>query len=166
MTNREWREQVAEATKRFIEVVDGISPDAFVKRPNEGPWSVSEVVEHVAIANNLILGTLGKRLEPMTGPADLIDEEMPYLFYGSTGEPPNGMPTGAWTDLDDALRRLDASSNALSVWATDAPFDLRSRGALHPAFGVLDAAQWLRFSAVHTWQHRRQVQRVRAQLGV
>lgn len=108
---------------------------------------------------------VSKRLEPMTGPSDLMDEEMPYLFYGGE-EPPNvGAPTGAWTDIDDALSRLEGTARALGGWAVDASFDLRSRGAPHPAFGTLDAAQWLRFSAVHTWRHRRQVMQVRRALG-
>lgn len=166
MVNAEWQEQISQATKRFIDVVDGIDAQAFVVRPPDaGPWSVSEVVEHVAIANETILAVVSKRLEPMTGPSDLTDEEMPYLFYGGEEPPTVGTPTGAWTDIDDALSRLDATAAALSCWAAETPFDLRSQGARHPAFGTLDGAQWLRFSAVHTWRHRRQAMRVRHELG-
>lgn len=95
MIHGEWQEQISEATKRFIDVVDGIEAEAFVARPPDaGPWSVSEVVEHVGIANETILAVVSKRLEPMTGPSDLTDEEMPYLFYGGE-EPANvGAPTG------------------------------------------------------------------------
>lgn len=166
MAAAEWQEQISEATGRFIEVVGGIDAQAFLVRPQDaGPWSVSEVVEHVGIANETILAVVSKRLEPMTGPPDLTDEEMPYLFYGGE-EPPNvGTPMGTWTDIDDALSRLDATATALSCWAAEAPFDLRSQGARHFAFGTLDAAQWLRFSAVHTWRHRRQVMKVRQDLG-
>jgi hypothetical protein len=162
----EWQAQVSEATKGFVDVVDGIDASAFVARPSDGgPWSVSEVVEHVAIANDNILTVLSKRPEPMTGPPDLTDEEMPYLFYGGE-EPPNvGRPTGTWAEVSDALTRLDATAIALRDWAADAPFDLRSQGSRHFAFGTLDAAQWLRFSAVHTWRHRRQVMKVRKDLG-
>jgi uncharacterized damage-inducible protein DinB len=162
----EWQFQLSESSKRFIEVVEGIDAAAFVAKPSGGgPWSVSEVVEHVAIANGSILGVLSKRLEPMNGPADVTDDEMPYLFYGGE-EPPNvGTPTGAWTDIDDALGRLGATTGALRSWEAEATFDLRSQGARHPAFGMLDAAQWLRFSAVHTWRHRTQVKAVRRALG-
>jgi uncharacterized damage-inducible protein DinB len=166
MSNREWQTQISEATQRLIDVVAGIDAEAFVTRSADaGPWSVSEVVEHVGIANRNILGVVSTRLELMTGPSDLMDEEMPYLFYGGE-EPPNvGKPTGAWTDIDDALSRLDSTARELGGWAADASFDLRSRGARHFAFGTLDAAQWLRFSAVHTWRHRRQVMQVRRALG-
>ena len=166
MSNTEWQTQIGEATQRLIDVVDGIDVEAFVARSDgAGPWSVSEVVEHVAIANRNILGVVSSRLEPMVGPSDLMDEEMPYLFYGSE-EPPNvGAPTGAWTDIDDALSRLDGTARDLGGWAIDAPFDLRGRGARHFAFGTLDGAQWLRFSAAHTWRHRRHVLQVRRALG-
>jgi uncharacterized damage-inducible protein DinB len=162
----EWQAQISEATKRFIDVVDGIDAAAFVARPSEsGAWTVSEVVEHVAIANDNILTVLTKRLEPMTRPSDLTDEEMPYLFYGGE-EPPNvGTPSGTWTDIGDAVSRLDATASALRAWAADTPLDLRGQGARHFAFGTLDAAQWLRFSAVHTWRHRRQVMKVLQELG-
>ena len=165
MSNSEWQEQVSEATKRLIDVVDGIDAAGFVAPATaDAGWSLSEVVEHVAIANNSVLAVVSKRLEPMSGPPDITDEEMPYLFYGS-GEPPAGLPTGTWTDIDESLSRLDASATALRAWAAEASFDLRGRGARHPAFGTLDAAQWLRFSAVHTWRHRRQAMRVRQELG-
>lgn len=156
----ELESQIHDALKRFTEAVDGVTAEVFVIRPEIGGWSISEVVEHVAIANRNILAILERRLELLAGPPDIIDDEMPYLFYGGE-EPPNvGTPTGTWTDLDGALGELEASSDRLVEWARGSTADLRAVGARHPVFGALDAAQWLRFSAVHMWRHRTQMMAV------
>ena len=95
------------------------------------------------------------------GPPDITDEEMPYLFYNAV-EPPNvARPSGTWTELDAALDQLRSSASALGAWADSATVDLRSHGLVHPVFGMLDGAQWLRFSAVHTWRHRSELRAVR-----
>jgi uncharacterized damage-inducible protein DinB len=156
--------EVVDATKRFVEVVGDVAPSMWTAPPPRGPWSLSEIVEHVAIANGGILGRLG-HLEPFDGETDITDEEMPYLFYSGDEPPGVGTPTGRWTDVTEALDALDASANRLVEWARASALDLRRHGGRHPVFGMLDGAQWLRFSAVHTWRHRAQALAVRKALS-
>lgn len=155
------RSGIEEATSRFLEGVDGLDPSAWTAVPSPGGWSVSQIVEHVAIANTNVLGVLERHLEPIDAAPDIVDAEMPYLFYGGD-EPPNAAaPTGTWSDIDVAVHALQDTANALIEWAHACSLDLRSYGFAHPAFGLLDGEQWLRFPAVHTWRHRTQARAVR-----
>jgi uncharacterized damage-inducible protein DinB len=155
--------EIVDATKRFVEVVADVVPTKWIAEPPRGPWTLSEIVEHVAIANRGILGVLD-RLAPSPGPSDISDDEMPYLFYGGDEPPDVGKPTGTWTDMTEALAALETSARDLIEWARASGVDLRQYGRRHPAFGMLDGAQWLRFSAVHTWRHRAQALAVRKAL--
>lgn len=161
----EWEQQIEEATARIVAtIVDG-HPRTWTATPVAGPWRVCEVVEHVTIANQNILAALEHGLAPIDAPPDVTDEEMPYLFYRGD-EPPNvARPTGTWSDRDEGIVRLRASSDALPTWARATSSDLRSVGMAHPVFGLLDGGQWLRFAAVHTWRHRSQVQASLRSLG-
>ena len=128
-------------------------------RPSADGWSVAHVAEHVAISNRGILATLGKRVatSPLAGRAtDVLDLEIPYLFYRGEEPPQVATPTGRWTQAA-ALDALDASSRALLDWAEDSALDLRAVGAPHPFFGLLDGIQWLLFAAAHMERHRAQV---------
>jgi len=154
------REQIEEATERFVDELIGIEGQPWMAKPEPGQWSLSEVVEHVTIVNRNLVARLDS-LEPTDRRPDITDEEMPYLFYNAV-EPPNvARPSGTWTDVDVAVDQLRASASALGAWADAATVDLRSHGLLHPVFGMLDGAQWLRFSAVHTWRHRSELRAVR-----
>jgi len=128
-------------------------------RPAPDAWSVAHVAEHVAISNRGILAALSKRvaLTPLAGRAtDVLDLEIPYLFYRGEEPPQVATPTGGWTQ-PAALDALDASSQTLLDWAHECALDLRAVGAPHPAFGVLDGIQWLLFAAAHMERHRAQV---------
>jgi hypothetical protein len=150
--------EIEHATERFLaELVDGAK---WTTRPAPEQWSLSEVLEHVTIANGNLITRLDA-LCALESPSDITDEEMPYLFYRGA-EPPNvARPTGTWTEVDEAVERLRASASTLVAWADGTTVDLRSHGFEHPAFGMLDGAQWLRFAAVHTWRHRAELQALR-----
>lgn len=158
-------QQIEQATTRFIDVLAEVDAGRWTARPDADHWSLSEVVEHVTLTNRGIIVRLGG-LRRLDAPADITDEEMPYLFYRGA-EPPNlARPTGIWTDVDEAVAQLRASASALVAWADGTPLDLRAHGVPHPVFGVLDGAQWLRFAAVHTWRHRAELQAVRQAVGI
>lgn len=157
-------QQIEEATERFVVELVGVDSRAWAARPVADQWSLSEVLEHVTLVNrNLVarLDTIG----PIDAPPDITDEEMPYLFYDAVEPPDVARPSGTWTDLDAAVDQLRSSARALVAWADAATVDLRTHGLPHPVFGMLDGAQWLRFSAVHTWRHRAEIRAVRRSFG-
>ena len=157
-TKLEAARAIRRRTDRFISTFVLMSDAQWRYRPAPGAWSVSEVVEHVAIANGNMLDRLTKRLTtPLSAPLGVADDEIPYLFYGGD-EPPNvATPTGTWMNIAEAAETFDDAASALISWADRTDLDLRTYGAAHPIFGVLDGLQWLLFAGAHTERHRRQL---------
>ena len=151
---------VREAGERLVAECARASTAQWLFRPALDAWSMSHVAEHVAIANGNLHALLAKRLlaSPLEGRTpDVLDLEIPYVFYRGD-EPPNvGKPTGTWTDPRAALEKLAASAHAIVAWGEATDADLRRFGAPHPAFGLLDGVQWLLFAAAHMERHRSQV---------
>jgi hypothetical protein len=125
---------------------------AWLKSPHPGRWSPSEVVEHVVLANKLGARRLAT-LSPRTADPEVLDLELPYLFY--RGEEPTGLaaPQGTFGEVGEACAALQRSVDELLA-AAEALGDLRRLGAEHPMFGMLDGVQWLGFYAAHMERHR------------
>ena len=119
---------------------------------------MGDVAEHVTIANRGILARLSKIGSPIEGCApDVIDEEIPFLFFRGD-EPPNvATPTGAWTSWKEAQATFQENATALASWVEETTLDLRAHGAPHPVFGLMDGMQWVLFAAAHMERHRSQL---------
>jgi uncharacterized damage-inducible protein DinB len=166
LTPMEVREAVERAERRFVEACVSATDDEWQYRPIAGAgdraWSMPQVVEHVTTANQNILPVLRDTL--VTSPRgdqklDFEDDDMPYIFYGGGGAPPAGLeePSGAQTNVVESIARFQASVQAILEWCDGVDIDLRECALTHPAFGLLDGAQWLLFVAVHMQQHRGQL---------
>ncbi len=146
---------IGRATERFLRDAALVTTTAWAMPPTTGRWSVSEIAEHVTVANGGVLAQL-ERLSPNGGATpSVLDDEIPFLFYRGDEPPDVAAPTGTWVDRHEALERLRVSADALKSW--ESSDDLRRLGAKHPVFGLLDGTQWLLFAAAHMERHRAQV---------
>ncbi len=150
-------EAISRATERFLSEAAPLTPTEWTTRPAPGDWSASEIAEHVAIANVGIRSRLDRLTSIVGATPDVIDEEIPFLFYRGDEPPDVAAPSGAWVDRDKALDRLRASAAAVTNREGGRGEDLRDLGARHPVFGLLDGVQWLLFVAAHTERHRAQL---------
>lgn len=157
---REAVTEIREAAERFVAELVVATDEQWRFRPEPDVWSMSHVAEHVAKANDNLGRVLTRRLLDSPMPArmgDVIDAEIPYLFYRGD-EPPNlATPTGDWMDRDAACERVNESSLRILTWSESVTVDLRSVGVSHPAFGLMDGIQWLLFAAAHLERHRAQL---------
>lgn len=143
------------ASERFADECAKANRTQWTNCPKAGGWSMRHVAEHVTIANQNMALRLSK-LTPLSGrKPDIIDEEIPYLFYRGD-EPPNvATPSGSWNSWAAHAQEYRESVAGILAWRS--PMDLRSVGAAHPIFGTLDGFQWLMFSGAHTERHRAQL---------
>lgn len=160
MNKPEALQLVDEAAARFAAQCERASERQWTFRPDAGAWSMADVAEHVCIANRGILGRLSKSLldASLAGRVpDVIDPEIPYLFYRGDEPPGVATPTGTWGPWVSVAGIFRQSFSAIHEWADATRIDLRAYGVMHPVFGVLDGVQWLLFIAAHTERHRAQV---------
>lgn len=156
------------ASARTVATCVDVPAQDWATRPAGRRHAIAEVLEHMALSNDLFGARLRKIAEAPardTPYAILHDDEIPHLFERVDEPPGIAEPTGAWTDVADAVRAFERSAAGVSscVDLDDAQF--RRRGARHPVFGPLDGVQWALFAAAHTERHRSEIIGLRDRLS-
>lgn len=144
------------AASRFESECDRAGQANWIYRPRPDHWCMGDVAEHVTIANKLFVGSM-RALQPREArPLDVMDEEIPYLFYRGDEPPHVGKPTGAWTEW--ASHKAEFKFSISKVMEESARVaDPRQFVSPHPVFGLMDGVQWLLFAGAHIERHRAQL---------
>ncbi len=148
------------AAARTVLTCAEVSPDDWVAHPRPGKHSMSEVLEHMSLANDLFRSVLERfrtsmaRAQPYSS---LEDDEIAHLFERVQDPPGDADPSGTWTDLHEALRRFQESAAGVAACGDLGNAHMRMRGASHPLFGPMDGVQWTLFAAAHTERHRSEI---------
>src|SRR5512139_4030711 len=90
-------DQLGAASDRFVGECAGGGAAQWTFRPGPDPWSMAHVTEHVAMSNGNILRLLTTRLldRPLgERTSDVLDVEIPYLFYRGDEPPTVATPSG------------------------------------------------------------------------
>lgn len=150
-----------------MEALKRESEEALTWKPSAEGWSLTEVVEHLVIAEERGLRGLEKER-----PADLgsrfgagvkirlltLLAPLPFRVKApSKGLLPTGIP-----ELGDlAVRWGEARCKLAGVLDAIPPETLADRRWKHPIAGWLDAREWLAFIYAHVDHHRAQMARIR-----
>jgi hypothetical protein len=160
-------ESMQRSTRSFLDLVGGVSDAQWRLRPGAREWSMAETVEHVVLSNRAILTALGRLLAaPLADDASRCDDALISvdMFRGPDPRPALAEPTGRFATRFDGVTALVATRDALRAWVNlTRDIDLRAHGLPHPVFGVFDGVQWIRFAAVHTDSHARQLRALRVE---
>lgn len=115
-------------------------------------WTPAEEAEHIIMTNE---GT-ARVIRLLLSDKELRAGPQVYTEYRPDGRriaPPNVQPTGT-ASAQDLLRRNEVLLDALNVNITEAS----ERTFFHPAYGPLDALDWLRIVPSHTRGHRKGIE--------
>jgi hypothetical protein len=154
-----------EVRRRLVARVEGAGEGQ--ERAPEGGWSVAEIIEHLSIAEPGITRAIERLLEPADGkgaegtsqpfvPFSL--DEQAEQARGKIEAPEFLRPTGL--PLAEGLARLKESRSVLAALRLRFESADYSQRFPHPAFGPLNAAQWLAFIGMHEERHLRQIERI------
>jgi|ERR1041385_2638323 hypothetical protein len=132
---------------------------------NEGGWTVAQIVEHLSITEPRITDAINGMLAAGEGDsgarkpfAPFSLDELAEQARGKFEAPEFLRPTGL--PLAEGLMRLKESRAALAALRPRFESADYSRVLKHPAFGMLNAAQWLAFLGMHEQRHLRQIERI------
>ena len=155
-----------EVRRRLVARVEAAG-DGQARAP-EGGWSVAEIVEHLSIAEPGITRAIEALLTPASDGeegqaapqrfAPFSLDEQAEQARGKIEAPEFLRPTGL--PLSDGLVHLKESRAALAALRPRFDTANYSRRFPHPAFGPLNAAQWLAFIGMHEERHLRQIERI------
>lgn len=164
-----------EATRdAFLASVNGLSEAQVRWKAGPDRWSIAEVAEHIAVAEQGILGNIqGKvmkaELTPELREKVLRDDGRVHAVLDNRSQkrqaPERLRPTGRFPTLAATVGAFSAGRARTLDYARTTPDDLRAHAAEHPALGVIDGHQWLLFLSAHSARHTAQIREVQDSPG-
>ena len=163
-----------ESRKEFLAAIDGLSEEQWKWKPAPERWSVGETAEHVVLAEAGLFGNVQKAIASPANPAweektkgktEFIERVMaPRLGKAQAPEPL--VPKGEMTPAQ-VKQRFEKQRAEIVKLATGTEVALKEHTADHPfpAFGTLNAYQWLIYGPLHTMRHDKQIAEVKATAG-
>jgi hypothetical protein len=148
--------------------VHGLSDAQWKFKPAADRWSIAEIVEHLALVENVMVQRIFPSIEKAPAPAAERDPKpIDGMILTKVGDrttkfqaPPFVTPTGRWAP-SEALDHYLADRGQTVAFVTTTP-DLRHHVVDHPAFGSLDGYQWILAIAGHSVRHTKQILEVKS----
>jgi hypothetical protein len=151
-----------------VEAVKGLSDAQMNFKSGPDRWSVAQVLEHIALAEDLLfMNVTHNVMKAGPGPADRNTEKIDAAVLMMVPDrshpaqaPPPLVPTGRWT-AEESLKHFLASREKTIAFLKATP-DLRAHAADSPLGQPLDAYEWLLFIGAHSERHTKQILEVKA----
>jgi hypothetical protein len=156
----------------------GLSKEQWSFKPAPERWSIAEVVEHMVLVQELVLGPILALVAaaPAAGVRDckrvdaFVVDRFPARDMKLQSPSPSG-PTGRWSPAE-SLEKLAANCGRLTAYVESTP-DLRGRAIeAAPLIAIsqgelreMDGYQWVLAVAAHTERHTKQIREVQGDPG-
>ena len=160
-----------ETRAKFLKSIEGLSEAQWKFKAGPDRWSIAEVAEHIGLSESLILGMIESQVlkAPAKKPGEGITDEK--LIAGITDRSQKAQapevlkPVNKWPTREALVKDFIAARAKTMEWVKTTNEDLRAHAAPHPAFGSLDAHQWILLLAGHSARHTAQIEEVKASAG-
>jgi len=158
-----------------IGATQGLSQAQWKFEPAPDRWSIAEIVEHMVLAQELILGPVREQLTNAPAPGQLDHNTVDAIVLNQMPDrttkfkaPDVIQPTGRWTPVV-TMARLRKNYAQLVEYLETTP-DLRQhaidalplKAISKGAYDSMDGYQWILTAAAHVDRHTKQILEVRA----
>ena len=168
--DREKAMKYLESTRQGVEdATKGLSAAQWNFKAAPDKWSVAEVTEHIAAAEDYIRGMVVEKV--MTAPARPAGEDVTAIDAfvvqaipdrSQKKQAPEPLkPTNRFGSPDGSLKHFLESRTTTEDFLTKTP-DLREHAADSPLGKKLDGYEWVLFIAAHSERHTKQILEVKA----
>jgi hypothetical protein len=153
----------------IIGALRNVSESQWSFQPDDGRWSIAQIVEHVIAVQELVLGPVAQKLEaapltPVHPDYGLIDDVIIYQIPNRLSKFPSPMQPAGGLSASQAVDRIRANYSQLRERIETAN-GLRTRSLESPplkavskgAYTFMDGYQWILAAAAHTERHTKQV---------
>jgi hypothetical protein len=144
--------------------LQGLSDAQLRFRMTPETWSITDVVEHLAIAEPQYWQRVQDSMKQPPNTQKLDSTDSAILWYGidrtnraTTGEARR--PSGKVADVKEPLGRFHTLRAAMKEYARTTTDDLRSRKLLE---GNMDVYQWFLMISTHSQRHILQIREIKA----
>jgi hypothetical protein len=159
-----------------IGATKGLSEAQWHFKPSPGCWSIAEIVDHMVVIQELVLGPIREQLARAPAPSadrdykqvDAIVLNRFSVRLNKFQAPGAALPAGQWPPAV-ACERLLKNYERLTEYLESTP-DLRQHVRESPplkavsngAFEYMDGYQWVLAAAAHTERHTKQILEVKS----
>jgi hypothetical protein len=158
-----------------VGATQGLSKAQWNFKPAPDRWSIAEIVEHMVLAQEFVLGPVRQQLAKAASPRERDTKQEDEILIGQMPDrtmkfqaPEFLKPTGRWTPAE-SMERLKANYVELKKYLEATP-DLRQHAVDAPAvkaiskgaYDSMDGYQAILLAAGHTERHTKQLLEVRA----
>jgi hypothetical protein len=167
--DRESAVKYLEKTRDAVEAsTKGLTSAQWTFQAAPEKWSVAQVVEHLALAEDLFFDTVTQKV--MSAPAGAPDRDFKKTDAMVLANVPDRshkvqapdelVPTGRWSP-QEALNHFVRSRARTIQYLQNTP-DLREHVMAGPTGAPLDAYEWILLAAAHSERHEKQIEEVKA----
>jgi len=152
-----------------VSAAKGLSEAQLKFKPAPDRWSIAEVLEHIALAEDYIFGNLTNNImKAPAGPADRDTAKLDAMVQAALPDrshkvqaPGPLVPNGRWTAIESLDHFL--KSRAKTIDFLQSTPDVRAHvSSENPFQQPLDGYEWLLFIAGHSERHTKQILEVKA----
>jgi DinB superfamily len=157
-----------ETRNGVVQAVKGLSEAQWKFKAGADRWSIAEIVEHLALTEDLVSQKVLVNLKTApAGAADRDPKQVDAMILKMMPDrttkyqaPPPIVPTGRWTPSQALNHLLESRAQTIALFQS-LP-DPRGHVIAHPAFGPLDGYEWVLATAGHSARHTQQILEVKA----
>lgn len=152
--------------EELLESVNGLSNDQLNKRPEDGSWSVMQVLDHLYLMERAIAHTISEQLK--SNESNPTDEKPIHLSVNRATKvdaPSFAVPSSEYITLEEMKTKLTESRKLLQhVVDTSDDALLSQKSYPHPVFGALSLTQWIPFVGFHEKRHIEQIEEIKEKI--
>lgn len=159
--------------KNYSYKLNSFSEESFQFKYEVNTWSSAEVYAHIITANKLSLrGMLKAQLGEATEDISPLSWSARLIFF--TGRIPKGRKvpelfknrTPQFNSIAEAKSALDDLENELNNLWDNRNLWSKTQKIKHPALGLLNNEQWIKFMLIHSKHHLKQLKRIKLNMDI
>lgn len=162
-------DHLLQTQERVTSTLEGLSEAQLNFKATPESWSVAEIVEHLAISENMFSGMLEGAMKEPANPAmrdsvTMTDEKLiGFISVRDTKikTPEPFEPTGKFGTYEETLKTFSAKRKEHVEFISSTEADLRNHYGKLP-FATIDGLQIVLFMSGHTERHVKQMEEVKA----
>jgi len=167
LDKRELLDHLQRGRDRLAAALGGVDDETALRKPGEGRWSVVECIEHIGLAERLLLSRL-RQASPSDAAAASPAREKLILSRApdrarAVQAPEGSRPAGRFANVSEALAAFDSERMETLRFVENFPGDPRAWLTRHPIPPApINCYEMLLMVAMHPVRHARQIEEIRA----
>lgn len=157
----------------FLDSVAGLSDAQLNFKPAPGRWSIAEIAEHVALAEQSIFQATERALksparEKMAHPGEMDEKTLTPISdrFVKAKAPESFVLHNKFKSTAEAVVAFKPLRDAHIMYLSETQDPLREHFFKNPVMGDVDAFQWILFMSAQTERHVAQILEVKASPGL